>query len=689
MRKDFLFEIGVEEIPHNYLTDAYNQFKNLFEDFLKNNNLSHKEIKVFATPRRLAVLITDLIEKQEDKKIVKKGPAKILAYSENGEPTQALKGFLSSVSKLEGEIKILKEGDKEFVFFEGIQKGEETKRLLEREIPRIIETLKFPKSMRWSDINFSFVRPIRWIVCVFGNEILDIEIARIKASNISYGHRFIGENIQITTPQEYEKLLEEKGKVIPSPEKRKKIILEKVKEVEQKLGYKAILSEKLLEEIVNLVEYPDYGIGTFDESFLSVPNEILISEMVDHQKFIPLSKNEKLVNKFIIITNTIPNEKIIKGNEKVISARLNDGKFLYEEDLKKSIEFFVEKTKELIFFEGLGTIYDKMKRVKQLSEILCDKLSIKEEKENIIRASEILKFDLTTGVVYEFPELQGIIGYYYAKSFGEKEEVANYIKEHYKPISSDDNLPSTIGGCIVSMADKLDNIFSLYSAGRKVSGSSDPYSLRRQLIGISRICIQNKYDIDLIEIYNQATNIYKNFFTKDKNEIIEDLEQFISARLKSFFKEMGFKTDEIESTIRKTTNPYDAYLRVKSINSFRTKGDFVEVATLFKRVRNILTEAKFAIPKQIDTTILLEEEKYLYNLINTKKEEVKNMIRNKQYEKVLSTLLEFKNPIHNFFEKVFVMDKDSKIRENRLSLLFNLYEMFEELVDFNSMEFSQ
>ncbi len=683
MRKDFLLEIGVEEIPHNYLTDAHNQIKELFKEFFKENNLSYLELKAFSTPRRLAVLVEGLSEKQEDKKILKKGPAKNIAYSQNGEPTQALKGFLNSLSSLEGEIKILKEGEKEFVFFEGIQKGKETKEIL-KEIPKIIEKIKFPKTMRWSNIGYYFVRPIRWILCLFGDEIIELEIAKIKSSNITKGHRFIGENLEIKNPKDYEFLLENKGKVIPSPEKRKKIILEKIEEIKQKLNVEPILPEKLLDEIVNLVEYPECGIGVFNEEFLKIPNEILISEMIDHQKFIPLSQNGKLANKFIIITNTIPNEKIIKGNEKVISARLNDGKFLYEEDTKKSLNFFIEKTKELIFFGGLGTIHNKMNRMKSLAEIVCDELKIS-KKDEIVRASSICKFDLTTGVVYEFPELQGTMGYYYLLAFNENENVAKYVKEHYKPVSSDDELPTTEGGSIVSIVDKLDNIFSLYSAGKKVSGSSDPYGLRRQLVGIARICINNTYDLDINKIFEKASEIYKPV---DKEETKEEIEQFVSARLKSFFKEMGFKTDEIESTIKKTTNPYDAYLRVKAIKILRNKGDFIEVATLFKRVRNILIEANFSNPKKVNKEILSEEEKKLYNLILAKKEIISDYINSKKYEKLLETLLDFKEPIHTFFEKVFVMDKEIEIRENRLSILYELYDTFDKFIDFNAMEFS-
>ncbi|MFN4245011.1 MAG: glycine--tRNA ligase subunit beta [Brevinematia bacterium] len=687
MEKDFLLEIGVEEIPHNYLTEAHNQFESLFKEFFTNNSLSYSRLSVYSTPRRLAILVEKLPSKQEDKKILKKGPAKNIAYSENGEPTQALKGFLNSVSDLEGETKIMKENGKEFIFFEGIKKGKETKELLKTEIPKILEKIKFPKTMKWSDTKYYFVRPIRWIVCIFGNEVIDLEIAKVKSSNLSKGHRFIGEDTEIENPSNYEYLLESKGKVIPSPEKRKKIILDKINEIKQKTNLEPILPEKLLNEIVNLVEYPDCAVGSFESKFLEIPNEILVSEMIDHQKVIPLTKNGKLVNQFIIVTNTIPNEKIIKGNEKVISARLNDGKFLYEEDLKKSINFFIEKTKELVFFGGLGTIYDKMSRMKNLTEILCNKLGIK-NKEEIVIASSISKFDLTTGVVYEFPELQGIMGYYYTLAFKKNQNIANYIKEHYKPISSEDELPKTEGGSIISIADKLDNIFSLYSAGEKVSGSSDPYGLRRQVVGISRICINNKYDLEISEIFEESIEIYKNFLSKDKNDVKSEIEQLFSARLKSLFKEMKFKTDEIESTIKKTTNPYDAYLRVKAINNFRNRGDFIEIAILFKRIRNILIEANFSKPKNINVEILSEEEKKLYNLILSKKETISEHITEKKYEDLLETLLEFKDPIHIFFEKVFVMDQNIELRENRLSILYELYSNFEKFIDFNVMEFS-
>ncbi|MGB9621907.1 MAG: glycine--tRNA ligase subunit beta, partial [Brevinematia bacterium] len=415
MSKDLLLEIGTEEIPHNYLSNTHSQLENIFKDFLKRYELNYKNLTVFSTPRRLALLVEGLPEKQEDKKILKKGPAKNIAYTPDGKPTQALQGFLNSISNLQGEIKTIKEGEKEFIAFEGIQKGEETKLLIQKQVPDLISKLKFPKTMRWSNINYQFVRPIRWLVLLFGNEIIDIEIANVTSSNISQGHRLIGKNVEIKEPKNYEKLLEEEGKVIPSTEKRKEIILEKVKKLKEEMNCEVILPEHLIEEIVNLVEFPDCAVGTFNEIFLEVPNEVLISEMIDHQKFIPLKRGDKLINKFIIVTNTYPNEKIIKGNEKVISARLSDGKFLYEEDLKKSLNFFIEKTKELIFFEGLGTIYDKMQRMKKLSQNILTLLNIKDNSEDIVRSASICKFDLTTGVVYEFPELQGIIGYYYSK----------------------------------------------------------------------------------------------------------------------------------------------------------------------------------------------------------------------------------------------------------------------------------
>ncbi|MCS7299020.1 MAG: glycine--tRNA ligase subunit beta [Spirochaetia bacterium] len=688
MARDFLLEVGVEEIPHTYLASTHKQFEAFFKQMLSNYNLNYSSLKTFSTPRRLGVLIEELDEKQSDRKVIKKGPSKNLAYTNDGQPTQALKGFLSSVSSMEGELKVLKEGDKEFIFFEGIQKGIDTKEILKNEIPKALKTLEFPKTMRWSDIDYQFVRPIRWIVCVFGSEVIDIEIARVKSSNLSYGHRFIGENVAINDPKDYEKLLETKGKVIPSPEKRKRIILEKVEEFKSRLKLDAVLSKELLEEITNLVEYPECAVGSFSEDFLSVPSEILISEMVEKQKFIPLLKEGKLTNKFLIITNTIPNDNIIKGNEKVISARLNDGKFLYEEDTKKSIDFFVNKTKELIFFEGLGTVYDKLGRMRKLSEIVLDKLGVSDVRDEIVRASSICKFDLTTGVVYEFPELQGIIGYHYSLIFKESDNVANYIKEHYKPVSADDELPSTFGGTVVSIVDKLDNLFSLYSAGKKVTGSSDPYGLRRQVLGISRMLINKSLDFDIVEVFESAKSIYQEFFNREYEIIEDDIRTFVSTRLKSFLKEMGFKTDEVEATIKTTTNPYDAYLRVKTVSLFRDRGEFVNVAVLFKRIRNILSEAKFTSPQPVDTSILTDEEKLLYSLITSKETIVTGMMREKNYEDVLNTLLEFREPVHRFFEKVFVMDENTKIRDNRLSILHRLYTMFEQFIDFNAVEFA-
>jgi len=687
MAVDFLFEVGTEEIPHDYLTKAEEDFRNLFIEFFKNNNISYESITSFSTPRRLTILVKALDEKQRDRKVTKKGPAKALAFDSNGNPTKALEGFLKSVGALLNDIKIIKEGEKEFVYYESIEKGRSTKEILKEGIPIIISSLKFPKTMRWADIGYTFVRPIRWIVCILGEEILDIEIAKVKSSNISKGHRFIGEDVVISTPNEYERLLEERGKVIPSPKKRKQIIEEQVILISKSLGAEPVLTDSLLEEVINLTEYPQCCVGSFNPDFLSVPHEIIISEMIDHQKFIPLKKDGNLINEFIIVANTTPNEKIIKGNQKVISARLNDGKFLFEEDLKKSIDYFVNKTKELIFFAGLGTMFDKVNRMKELAKIVCDKLKLEKDKENIIRASYLSKFDLTTGVVYEFPELQGIMGYYYAKHFGENEEVANYIKEHYKPVSQDDELPSTLGASIVSIVDKLDNLFALYSAGKRVSGSSDPYALRRQVNGIARISINYSLELDIMKIFEYSKDIYSNLLQKSYEEVYNDIESFVVGRLKTYLKDMGFETDEVESTIRKTTNPLDAYRRVKSINTFRKRNEFIDVAILFKRIRNILNDANFTSPTEMDTKIMSSEELNLKNLIDSKKNLILNKMETKDYEGVLTELLSFKDPVHAFFEKVFVMDKDEKIRNNRLSLLYELYKLFDEFVDFNTLNF--
>jgi glycyl-tRNA synthetase beta chain len=360
---------------------------------------------------------------------------------------------------------------------------------------------------------------------------------------------------------------------------------------------------------------------------------------------------------------------------------------LFEEDLKKSIDYFVNKTKELIFFAGLGTMFDKVNRMKELAKIVCDKLKLEKDKENIIRASYLSKFDLTTGVVYEFPELQGIMGYYYAKHFGENEEVANYIKEHYKPVSQDDDLPSTLGASIVSIVDKLDNLFALHSAGKRVSGSSDPYALRRQVNGIARISINYSLDLDIMKIFEYSKDIYSNLLQKPYEEVYNDIESFVVGRLKTYLKDMGFETDEVESTIRKTTNPLDAYRRVKSINTFRKRNEFIDVAILFKRIRNILNDANFTSPTEMDTKIMSSEELNLKNLIDSKKNLILNKMETKDYEGVLTELLSFKDPVHAFFEKVFVMDKDEKIRNNRLSLLYELYKLFDEFVDFNTLNF--
>jgi len=594
MGKTFLLELGTEEIPHGILTDAIRQLKEITVEKLSAAGVEFGKLFLYGTPRRLAVQLTDVEETTARRTVEKKGPDWNNAYDKDGKPTKALQGFLAgNQAKVEDIEKRDLKGNF-YVFLTKKEGGEPTSELLPKLLKEIILSISFPKAMRWANFQTAFVRPIRWIVCMLNKDVLDFSIENVRSGNLSYGHRLLhNEAFPINNAADYKQALKEQN-VFADNEQRKEMILDMIEKTADRLNAKPYLTNELIDTLVNLTEFPQIAVGKFEEEFLTLPPEVLISEMIDHQMFVPLTDLDgKLVNNFIITANIKPNNNVIEGNERVIRARFKDGKFFWEEDKKSRIEEYVDGLKNVAFAKGLGTLYDKAERMRKLVEFLAGDIGYTDALENALRAAYLCKADLVTSMVNEFDELQGVMGYYYALNSGEKKEVALSVKEHYLPKFSGDKLPSLKEGILVSLADRIDNLFALYAQGRFVSGSKDPYALRRQTLGIIRILIEKEIHLDFAKLLDESMSVYEPFLAIDKAQFKKELLSFITTRIKTVFKEYEFAYDEIEAGIlTDVSDIYDSYLRIKAIHEARGTEDFTNLTVAFKRVKNIIKGQK-------------------------------------------------------------------------------------------------
>jgi glycyl-tRNA synthetase beta chain len=685
MSKNLLLEIGTEEIPHEILSGTITQLKQVSLQKLNEAGIEFGKVFTYGTPRRLALQVFDVEETTIEKNIEKKGPPVSAAFDGNGNPTKALEGFLRGQNAEIGDVQKKEINGNLYVVLEKTEGGEKAADVLPSVLKDTILSLNFPKTMRWGNYKTAFVRPIRWIVSIYAKNVLPFSIENINADKYSRGHRLLyNEPLSIKSVSEYRTLLKEKGVVVDQADRRN-MILDKVEKTAERLKAVPILSESLLDTLVSLTEAPSVAVGRFEKEFLSLPKEVLISEMVDHQKFVPLSdKNGNLINNFIIITNNQPNDDIAKGNERVIRARFSDGKFFFDEDRKKSLDGYLPMLKEVAFAKGLGSVYDKVGRIMKIAEFIADMVGFTDIKNDALRSAELCKADLVTGMVNEFDELQGVMGGYYAISSNEKENVAKAIREHYLPRFSGDALPETKEGIIVSLSDRIDNLFALYSQGRFVTGSKDPFALRRQTLGIIRILIEKGINLDFAVLFDKISPLYKDFLSIESDKFRMEILSFITTRIKTVFKEYGFEYDEIEAGITEDVSDiYDSYQRIQSIHDARKSRDFENLAVAFKRIKNIIKDQKifrFA-PDNLKETA----EKELYSLYTTNKTEFESSIREKDYKNAVSILTSFRQTVDKFFDDVLVMDKDEKIKNNRVALLSMIDNMFASFIDFEKI----
>jgi len=682
--QDLLIEIGTEELPPKALSFLSHALEELIKNSLKSAGLHSKSVKRFATPRRLALLVTELDVAQKDKQIKRIGPALSAAFETNGEATPAALGFARSCGVEVDQLgKTKKEGVEKLSFLSS-EKGSETKDLIPDIVTQAMNKLPVPKRMRWGESREEFVRPVHWIIILFGNKVLNLSAYGVCSSNKTFGHRFHHNfEILIDDAADYENRLEVTGHVIPNFEKRKELIRTLLREEGVKANATTIIDEELLEEVSSLIEYPVALTGNFDPEFLEVPAEALILAMKSHQKcFYLVDANNKLLPKFVAISNIISKDpaQVIKGNERVIRPRLADARFFFEKDKESTLASRMEPLGAIVFQDKLGSVFDKSKRVASLAKEIAIELDAEEAL--CERAALLSKCDLITNMVGEFADLQGLMGAYYARNDGEPIEVCEALHEQYLPRFAGDKLPESTTGAILAIADKLDTMVGLFGIGQPPTGSKDPFALRRSAIGILRILVERELDLNIMKAISASISAHGDTdFQVDTDELVFD---FLLERFRAWYQESGISSGVFQSVfVIKPQRPLDFYHRIQAVNSFNKLSEAVALSAANKRVSNLLSKQERVSESGICNVDLLVEpsEKVLYEAIQDKILEVAPMFEEGNYTAGLQSLSTLKQAVDVFFDNVLVMHEDERIRANRLALLQELRALFLRTAD--------
>lgn len=730
----FLLEIGSEEMPATFVPIGMQQLEKNIRSLLDQNGLAYEAIKTFGTPRRIAVQVEGLVGAGETLLIEKKGPALSKAFDNQGELTPAGKGFLHSLHLPMATLAEIKDGKVEgievqeikgelYLFARTQKEGVKTRELLSSHLPELILKLEFPKKMRWSDLEIEYARPLRWMVALYGKESLPFTLGSLSSSHISYGHRQLANHaVELKEADEYVQALK-KASVLVDVKERKESILSQIAQIEKELDAVAFAKERVLPQVLNLVEWPFVTVGSFDPKFLHAPKEVLASEMIEHQKYFPIEKAGELLPHFLIVCNNQPTDLIRQGNRKALSPRLADGVFLYEEDLKVPLEQLNQKLRSMIFQKELGSVWAKVERLIQLVKLLHPYLP-KADLTLSVRAATLCKADLASELVGEFPELQGVVGKLYAEKQGEEPAVATAIEEHWMPRGERAPLPQTPSGQLVSLAEKFDNFLSCYALGLKPTSSSDPYALRRQGLGILKILIDSKTHLPLPRVLNAAFHHFlearelsadlKEQIKTHSSTYVEEILSFLTARFRSLLQDEGFEKDAIEAVLVKgLDDPFDLLKKLQALAKFRKEKPELflhnhEIHTRTKKIllsqnRNLYPEwqaqmlglehsQSHRFPKVDPSLLQVKAENELYHQLSQLKELFhKKLIdrraaEERNWEQAFIELARLQQPLSNLFEEVKIIDDDLTTRMNRLGLLQEVWDLSEELLDFEKIQ---
>lgn len=683
MSKTLLLEIGTEEVPAHVMPGILSQLKENAAKTFDELRIEYKNIKTLGTPRRSALLVEGLAEQQADLSKENRGPAVNIAFDADGNPTKAAQGFARGQGVKPEEL-VTKDG---YVYAMVHEKGGQTVDLLGETLKGLVDGLNFPNNMHWADLDYKFIRPLRWLVALYGQDVIDFEVANVKSGRTSRGHRFLYEgDFEIANAEDYVEACR-KASIIVDQNERCEMIRQQIAEVAAANGGQAEVNEDLLEEVLYLVEYPTALCGKFDEKYLALPAEAVITPMRDHQRYFPVLKDGQLLPLFITIRNGGKEhlETVQHGNERVLRARLEDAQFFFDEDRKKTLEQHGEKLKTVVFQDGLGTIYDKALRLEVLAGYIADAIGANEQdKKDAVRAAKLAKADLVTGMVTEFTELQGVMGREYALLDGETKAVAQAIDEHYMPRFSGDSQPASVAGRIVSLADKIDTIVGTFSRGLIPTGSQDPFALRRQALGIVNMLKEAQYHISLSQLVAKAMELLKIADAGQQAKLQNDVADFMKLRLKNVLADAGIRYDVVDAVFVTVDDIYGVFLRANAVNE-AVKQDMEKTIQAFVRTGNIARKAE-DVQAAVEADLLAEQvEKDLCKAYEAAAAEVEKEIAAQDYAGAIATLSQLAAPIDAFFDGVMVMDKDEKIKNNRLGLLKLVDNLVCQVADFGKI----
>lgn len=683
-KRTLAFEIGTEEIPAFDLAGAVKQLTTMVPSLLDDAAIPHGAVKIFSSPRRLIVIAEEIPEATEEKNEVFKGPSAKIAFDAEGNPTKAAQGFARGKG-VDPSSLVVEDG---YVYARTHTPSVNVTSLLSSVLNKIIHGLSWPRSQRWGVQSEYFTRPVRWIVALFGNEVIDFTFAGLVAGRTTYGHRFLAPGPFEVADADSLVDVVRSASVIPSEAEREQVIREGVAKAEAETGFTAVLHPKTLVEVINLAEYPTVLVGTFDEEFLKVPEEIIVDAMLVHQRYFPLyDKDGKLTNRFIVVSNGDPAcaETIVDGNERVVRARLYDAKFFYDEDLKQPLESYVDHLGEVVFQEKLGTMLDKTNRIQRLADHLAEDAGLAgQDLSDVERAARLCKADLVTSAVVEFTSVQGVMGSYYAAASGETAQVAQAIEQHYRPRFAGDEAPDTVVGKIVAIADKLDTVCGLFAVGQGPTGSSDPFALRRSAIGIvAMLSGKDAVEVSLVAAIDAALASYaQQGIEFDTDAVRRDVIEFFITRTKVMMRDAGNSIDAIDAVLSAgIQEPVELINRVSALEAARSEQPevFEDLATAYARANN-LCDSKLG--TEVNESLLSEVEQALVRAVGQAESNVASALENNNYAAALSELAALRKPIDLFFENTMVMDEDQTLRENRLRLLNSFVAVFANVADF-------
>lgn len=686
--RDLLIEVGTEELPPKALKGLSEAFSSALCCGLEQRHLNYNIAIPYATPRRLAVLLKGVEEKQADREIERRGPPVTAAFKPDGQPTPAALGFARSCGVEIEQLEKLQTDKGTWLAYHTVEPGQMTAQLIPEILTEALAALPIPKRMRWGNLSYEFVRPVHWAVILFGEAVIETELLGVHSGRETRGHRFHHPDpIVLTAPGEYAKTLEDVGQVIPGFAVRRQRVQILVEQAAEELNASAVLDDALLDEVTSLVEWPVAITGAFAERFLDVPAEALIATMKNHQKcFHVVDGAGRLLPRFIAISNISSRQPdlVRAGYERVIRPRLSDAAFFWQQDRNHTLESRLNNLKTVTFQSQLGSLYDRAKRVAKIAGLIAKLLGAEELQG--IRAAQLAKCDLITDMVGEFPELQGIMGAYYARHDGETEEVATALREHYMPRFWQDDLPASMLGQALAIADRLDTLVSIFGIGQAPTGDKDPFGLRRAALGVLRILIEAQLPLDVYQLLMDTQAAYAPGVLDQQTH--QQVFEFMLERLRGLYQDQGIPYDSIEAVlVCRPSIPLDIEHRIRSLEAFRHLPDMVSLASTNKRIHNILKKNKEPVPDLPDPTYFKTAmERQLYDAMEAVQTAIVPLLKQDDHQSILHHLATLREPVDNFFDNVMVMDEDEKVRANRLAFLQQVRHLFLHVADISCLQ---